>query len=71
MLEYVLLPRFLSSIFLFLLLWRTDVAHRFIVWENVRSPRFEAIVLIAILANCVQLALYDPEVKKKKKKRLQ
>jgi len=35
---------------------------RFGVWEIVRSPRFEMLVLIAILCNCVQLALYDPEV---------
>jgi hypothetical protein len=35
---------------------------RFALWEVVRSPRFEFLVLVAIICNCVQLALYDPEV---------
>lgn len=33
---------------------------RFIIWEFVRGGRFEFVILMAIFANCVQLALYDP-----------
>ena len=33
---------------------------RFIVWEFVRGSKFESLIFAAILANCVQLALYDP-----------
>ena len=33
---------------------------QYAIWEYVRSKRFEALVLLMIFANCVQLALYDP-----------
>ena len=36
---------------------------RHAVWELVRSSRFETLILLAILCNCVQLTLYDPKVR--------